>query len=75
MFSAVTGLYMFFAPHPARKPVQEAVEAAVHVRPEGFSLYGLVKDTHEWASLVLAVIIIAHVMINWKSLKSYLVRK
>ena len=67
--SAVTGLVIFLMPHGGPKPRE--VEAAVRTISFGLVL----KRTHEYGSILMALITLFHIYLNWGALKSYMFTK
>lgn len=70
---AVSGLILFFAPHPEHRQAVQAAGRAV--REGGVSTMLIIKKSHEYVSLLMTLFIGAHIWINWNSLKAYLLRK
>lgn len=65
--SAVTGFIIFFMPHAPRPDV-----AAEAVRAISFGL--VMKRTHEYGAMLMAVAALLHIYLNWGSLKSYIIK-
>ncbi len=80
LISAVSGLVMFFMPHhPRPESVQTAGAVAQAVkdaaRAEGRSVVFYIKNAHEYLSVIMAFTALLHIMLNWGSLKSYIIRR
>lgn len=70
---AVSGLILFFAPHPEHRPMVQAAGEAV--RDGGLSAMLIIKKSHKYVSLLMTLFLGAHIWLNWSSLKLYLLRK
>lgn len=65
--SAVTGFVIFFMPHGPRPDA-----AAEAVRTISFGL--VLKRTHEYGAMLMAVAALLHIYLNWGALKSYMIK-
>ncbi|MGE4266150.1 MAG: DUF4405 domain-containing protein [Deferribacterales bacterium] len=68
IISAVTGLTIFFMPHGPRPD-------AAHKAVEAISFGLVLKRTHEYGSVLMAMITLFHIYLNWGALKSYMFKR